>query len=229
MKKKVIKEPKKRDTPKNKFNLKLFIKYYPGTFIGIIIATIIILLFVTSTVLTDENYAEKSMQAAQIHYTNQNELNYLIEIVRTFKNDPEYEIDFDYYESMEHDFVWLKERDNSIFEQRKSEINSRQFASLIFLNILIALNDEVAYEFLEFDRDGMIQDAKNINLTYENIVWDELEEIFEGEPKEKEAFKETITELVQDYERAKKEILNGDYSNERKYIEAKKLMTLSYY
>lgn len=229
MKKKLYSEPKRKDTPKNKFNLKLFIKYYPGTFIGIIISLIIIILFITSTALIDDNYAEKSAQAAQIHFTNQNELSYLIEIIRTFKNDPEYEIDFYYYESMEHDFVWLKEKDNSIFEQRKNELNSRQFASFIFLNILIQLNEEAGYEFFDFDEERLIEDAKSVNLSYENIVWHELEEIFEDEPNEKTAFKETITKLINEYEMIKKEILDGDYSSERKYIEAKKLVTLSYY
>lgn len=229
MKKKIKSEPKKRELPERKFNLKFFIKSYPGTFIGIIIAIIIILLFISTLFSPTQNPLEKKIEANHLHQSNQMEMEYLLLAINQVKSDPEYEFDLDYYESMEHDFIWLKNKDKEIFEQNKSEPHIRQFASFIFFNILLQLSEETSLEFFELDEEKIIEDAKRINLNYNNFIFEEIEETFKDNDSEKIAFEKTIKELVKEFEEIKKEILYSDYSKERKYIEAKKLIFLSYY
>ncbi len=220
---------KKRELKNTDFDFKEFVKKYPGLFIGVILSILIIILAIWSMGFIDEQGNEKLAQAQLIHQNNQAELNYILESIRLMGEDYENDTEKFYANSIENDFLWIKQKDLEIYQSGGRDLYIKQFASFIFINMLFELNQEFISEYYDFDESTIISQAKNVNLTYRNIVFEQIDEIFVESPSDFLIFESTITKLAKEYEANKKEILNGNYSLEEKYIEAKKLLLLSYY
>lgn len=232
MKKRIksIKKTKKSEKEvKKKTNTTDFIKKYPGVVIAVIFSLLIIILSIWSIGIFDPSLNEKIAQATLIHQNNQTEIDSLLESLDLIGDEYETEYDKFYYNSIKEDLTWLKEKDLEIYNKSGSDLYIKQFASFIFISTLLEANEELIYDYYYFDEEEIINQAKSIMLNYNNFVIDEVDEIFNENEIEKNTFKLTIGELINEYETKKKEILNSDASQERKYVEAKKLIILSYY
>lgn len=230
--KKNYSKEKKEINNKTNSNKQNFVDKYPGVIIGIVILIIAIILALWSIGATDPYALEKKEQAITIHNAIQDETASMIEALELLEIGEETYDDFyddDYYLSVKEDLLWIKEKDNQIFNSDGSDLYIKEFAVFIFLNRLLLLNEEFLLDFYDFDEEKIIEDAKNVNISIEDITTDfETNEVFSEEENDKIIFDNTILELIKEYEIRKKEILNGESGNERKFVEAKKLLIVSY-
>lgn len=217
---------------KNNSNSKIneFIIKYPGVIFGIVIFIIVIILAIWSAGALDPYALEKREQAISIHEGIQTEINTMVESLDLISQE-EYDAgyDYEYYLSIKEDLLWLKEKDLETFDASGRDLYIKEFANFIFLNRLFLLNEEFLYDFYDFDEDSLIENAKSTEVSPQDITINfGLEEVFLDEENDKDIFDKRILELAKEYELNKKIILNDASGNERKFVEAKKLLILSY-
>jgi hypothetical protein len=206
-----------------------FLKKYPGFTIAIAFAIILLILFVALS-LTGTASGEELAQARTMH--EENSL-YLEELTLNFEN---YERDFteplddDYYFSIKDDLDWLKEKENLIYHSFPgNEIYLKEMAFTIFMEKIVQTNLDFTFEFFEQDYEQVINEALEKEITKENFVdSEEIELFFEEMDHEQLVFETTLDQLTEEYFVWKKNILLSDSGNERKFVEAKKLIFLSY-
>jgi hypothetical protein len=233
MAKKKSKKVAKKITKKKELDISKsfseFYKKYPGFIYGIIIAIIIIILAIWSIGAVDPYAVEKEEQARVTHQTIQMQIDEMLLALDTIDNNYDDFYDDDYYNSIKDDFIWLKEKDIETFSRKGEDYYLREFANFIFLNRLLALNEEFLLDFYDFDEELIIEQAKGVELDTEDITTlFEIDELFENELINKDIFYDQLNELINEYQLNKKLILNGDSGRERKFVEAKKLLMLSY-
>jgi len=214
---------------KKKTNTGEFIKKYPGVVVAIIFSIFLIILTVWSVGIFDPNLNEKIAQGTIIHQNNQLEMDQMLEALDLLGTDYENSYDEYYLLSIKEDYLWLKQKDLEIYNKGGSDFYIKEFAVFIFMNTLLEANDELVYDYDYFNEENVISKGQGVKLAYNNFTFDEVETIFEESPSEKIIFQDTIAQLINEYEKMKKEIINGNYPTNRKYVEAKKLIILSNY
>ncbi len=223
-----IKKTNKKNI-KKKTNTSEFIKNYPGAIIAIIFSILIIILTIWSIGLFDSNLNEKIVQGTTIHQNNQFEIDQMLQALELIGTEYETEYDEHYYSSIKEDFLWLKQKDNEIYNKGNKDFYIEQFAVFIFMSVLFEANEEFIYDYYYFDEENVISNGKSVKLTYNNFIFDDINEIFNDDANELIIFQNTIARLIEEYEAMKKDILNGNYPINKKYVEAKKLIILSNY
>ncbi|MBT4192120.1 MAG: hypothetical protein HOE11_02330 [Candidatus Diapherotrites archaeon] len=206
-----------------------FLKKYPGFTIAIIFIIIVIALLAI-VISVGGSSGEELAQGRMMHEEN---ALYLDDLITGFEEQEiafENPLDDDYYYSIRDDFYWLKNKESSIYNSfPANEIYLKEMAFTVFMDLILQTNLDFTFELFEEDYDSAINDALTKELGIENfVVTSEIEELFEGAEYEKSVFENSLNGLIDEYVSLKTNILKGDVSSERKFVEAKKIIFISF-
>lgn len=136
-------------------------------------------------------------------------------------------LDDDYLYSVKDDLTWLASKNESVFNLKPAnEIYPREIAYSLLMQKILQINDSFMYEFGEPDY-AKIDLAKNATLIIPVILDEnELNELFLNE-NDKQVYFNYINQIFNEYYSLKKTVLDNSSSQERKYVEAKKILILS--
>jgi hypothetical protein len=211
-------------------NAKNFAKTKPGFFVGIIIVLAMLLVILTYSAQPNDS-PDKALQAKQIYTQNQAMLaQYLQSIEEQQKEEPATTLDDDYLASMKDDYSWLKNKETYLYNSKPgTTAYAREAAFTFFADIIKQINDYSAFEIGTPNYQDKINTALALEIKIPDLATEE--ELNEGlrTQQEREAFKETSNNLFKEYIVVKKELINNAGTIERKYVEAKKLIGLTYY
>jgi len=240
MTKKKIKKPRKttnKNTIKKEHKLsdtnsgeKDFVKKYPGFIIAIIFAIIVIILLIVSISGTDLELQEKISYAQEMHIENVLFIEDTIPIIEA-ELDGEYEdtLEDDYLMSIIWDLKWFSTKESEIFSSKPTgDVFVKEIAIAAFRNRMIELNEEFTFDVLDFDQEYMIQTALETEPVQNFVTEEDLIDVFEDNEIDKKLFLDTLDSIVKSYFEDKKILINNSTSLERKFVEAKKIILLSY-
>jgi len=167
-----------------------------------------------------------------IHQANQMEIDNYLSEMNLFLLENQFTDKYDeaYFYSVKEDLEWMKEKDKEIFATGGTELYLKEFASHIFLTRLLQINEEFLIDYIELDEDRIILESQGVQLGYEHIViWEEVTLVLEeATSEERIIFEYVIDNLAYEYGVMKKQQINDAPNKERKFVEAKKLLLLSY-
>ncbi|MFA5930915.1 MAG: hypothetical protein WC821_01230 [archaeon] len=206
-----------------------FAKEKPYFVIALIISIIIILLFTYAYYLGD-GASEKAGLAKQIYLdlnmvTEEYKQNLLLEMA----NPVESTLDDDYLYSIQDDLEWIQAKNKEIFYSKPSnDVFAKEAALSMSAEYIIQLNVDFSFEIGEANKEEKIATALVTDVNTPVLFNDdELMQLFENE-RERKVFLSTAKEIFEDYVRTKKLLIQNSTSLERKYVEAKKIVLLSY-
>jgi hypothetical protein len=204
-------------------------KEKPGFVVAIILTIIILYLFISSFNPDITPYA-KALQSRQFHEENVLLFNeYLTATDEQLALPAEEAIEDFYLLSIKDDLLWLQKKELEVFSSKpNSDVLIKEIAFSFFSQKIIQINQDFAYDIGEPDYERTINQAIDANIPPISILTeDEINETF-STPREIELFHATKNSLFEEYLANKYAILDGDEQIERKYVEAKKLVLLSY-
>ncbi|MEK6958998.1 MAG: hypothetical protein AABW59_03065 [archaeon] len=233
---------KKHEAAPKSGDLAGFVKSKPWFVLWVVLALAVVILFFWSLSLAEDYSSEKNLAAKSFYSQNQMMLDQYISDVNEILEGPfETTLEDDYAYSAKHDLEWLKAMEKKVYESKpNSDVYAKELAFTFFFERLISLNEDVAYAEDTTDYAGTISNATNLaspliadyNDLYDyyntTITEAELDEMLLNKDKEKQIFYSTLTLVMGEYFAEKKLILAAEGSQERKYVEAKKLTFLSY-
>jgi len=207
-----------------------------------IFALIVVLAFFWSQSLADEYSGDKSLAAKSLYLYNQTIVDeYIASAEEELSGPYETTLDDDYAFSTKQDLNWLKRLEINIYESKpNSEVYAKEVAFTFMFERIISLNEDVAYATDMVDYSSTIQQAidtpapvfEDFNDLSEyfatEITAEEFDELLLGKDSEKKVFFTALTAIMVNYYAEKKLILLAEGSEERKYVESKKLIFLSY-
>ena len=226
--KKTTKKAKTHNLSDTSGGVMRMIKKYPGFSIAIIFVVIVLVLLALAISIGGTS-GEELAEGKMLHEENALYLNDLITGFEEQEKSFENPLDDDYYYSIRDDFYWLKEKEEAIYNSfPTSEIYLKEMAFTLFMESILQTNLDFTFEIFEEDYDLAISEALETELGIDNfILVSEMDTIFEGAEQEKTIFENSLRGLINEYVALKKNILNGDASRERKYVEAKKIIFIS--
>jgi len=177
--------------------------------------------------LTPNFAQEKAAYAQEIYTSNQTEIDtYLNSIDAELLLEKEYILDEYFLASMKSDFVWLKEKEQQLFNSKpNSDLYAKETAFFVFLLKIIELNEAFSIELGDPDYEFVIEKAKTEQISVPFMVSQEKTVLlFDGDVKEANIFSNTLNYLFSDYIEFKKKMILEENSIELKYVEAKKLL-----
>lgn len=219
-----------------------FVKKYPGFVVAAVIAVFVIIAFFASSSATRYSPTDEQVSVSKSLYEeNQLQLDGLIEGVNEQLNgNYESTLEDDYFNSMKDDFVWLKARETELYYARPAQdAYAREIAFTLFMQKVLQANEDSAYLLESENFDSTIAAAqkvsapviKNLNsledFFHAGLVQEDYDAITEGSPYLESKFLAATNALIEEYYSAKALIINGASGQERKYVEAKKIMLLS--
>ena len=207
-----------------------FIKKYPGFVIAIIFSIILIAIFLTPTTTIDPALEDKLYYAQQIHIEN-------VLFVEDTQLAVEAELDGEYGDTLEDDYLvsilgdldWFSNLENAIYNSKPtSDLFVKEIAVAAFRNRMIEINEQFTFEVLDFEPEYAISLALGKDPVQNFIAEEDLVEVFGGNEFDKKLFSDTLNKILSEYVKEKKRLINESSSQDRKYVEAKKLILLSY-
>ena len=211
------------------YKIKSFIKEKPYFIIALIASIIIILLFAYSYYGVNAN-SEKASFAKQIYLdlnmvTEEYKQNLLLEMA----NPVESTLDDDYLYSIQDDLEWIQAKNKEIFYSKpSSDVFPKEAALSLASEVIIQLNMDFSFEIGTPNQEEKIATALATDVNTPILLNDdELLEVFDND-NERAIFLSTAKKIFSDYVRTKKLLIQNSTSNERKYVEAKKIILLSY-
>lgn len=214
-------------SPSESFVEKL--KRRPGFILATIIFIILILFLIFSQKTTISDATLMGGYARSFHENNQGMIDYYLEgingqIVGQYDDTTE----DDYLYSMQSDYTWLKNKDNQIFSSKPStDVLVKEMAMSYFLEEISVLNQDFLFDFSSATQGETIELAKSIQITDKNSFSSEVSDIFSGEPSKQDLFVKTYNELRTEYLITKKDLINSTAGDERRFVEAKKVILLT--
>jgi len=209
---------------------KEFIKKYPGFVIAIIFSLIVIALLFTPTMSADPELEEKLYYAQQIHIEN---ILFVEDTLLTVEAelDGEYEdtLEDDYLISIMGDLEWFSGIENAIYNSKPtSDVFVKEIAVVVFRNRMVEINEQFTFDIIDFNPEYTIQLALEKEAVQNFITEEDIKEIFEDNNPDRKLFLDTLNKIIAEYFKEKKRLINESSSDERKFVEAKKLILLSY-
>ena len=219
-----------------------FVKKYPGFTVATIIAVLVIVAFFASSLMTGYSpTAEQTAVLRSLYEENQLQLDDLI-VGASEQLNGNYGsvIEDDYFSSARDDFVWLKAKETELYYTLPAQdAYAREGAFTFFMQKILQINEDAAYLLDTQNFDSTITAAQKVSVPTVTD-FNSVEDFFQsGMTKEdydimmnnssyvENRFLATTNALIVEYYSAKSQILEGDSSQERKYVEAKKLLLLS--
>jgi hypothetical protein len=233
VKKKIKKKTTKTKTHKlSDINLgpQKFIKKYPGFIIAIIFAIIVLSLLLTTIQVTDPQIEDELTYAGQMHMEN---VFFVEETTLTVSAelDGNYEdtLEDDYLISILGDIKWFSEMEENIYTSKPTkDLFVKEIAVAAFRSRMIELNEQFVFDVFGFDQEYTIQLALEKESLPTFVTEEELNEVFEDNEADKKLFLETLDKIISDYLEEKKRVIMISSSTERQFVEAKKIILLSY-
>ncbi|MFA6065395.1 MAG: hypothetical protein WCW44_03110 [archaeon] len=219
-------------TKKREFSfseMSALIKSKPFFFIALLIVIIfaILLLFIPQTSVEASDKAE---YAKQVHADNVYAINGLIDMVDQNKPTPETTLDDDYYYSIRDDLEWLKVKEDYLYNLKPSTATyPREIAFALFAGIIVQINDSFSIEAGESNQTEKINQALDANVIPRDFLSGDMDAQLAFSSEERKTFSDTIAYLTEKYVSDKKDLITKTTSQERKYVEAKKILLLSEY
>jgi hypothetical protein len=224
------KEKDKKREQKSPFSsIILFVKQKPGFVIAVALTIIILYLFFSSYTPNITPYAN-ALTSKQFHEENLLLFNdYLVAIDEQLALPSEDPIEDIYLQSIKEDILWLQKKEMQTFNSKpNTDVLVKEITFSFFAQKIVQLNEDFSFDIGELDYERTINQAFDANIPSIPILTeDEINETFQIQ-REKELFNVTKNILFEEYLAKKYAILEGDYPLERKYVEAKKLILLSY-
>jgi|GEM_PF-2167924 len=224
--KKHINHANKTEAPSSLMNF-VFEKKWFVLFIDIFLLAILV---IALSSMQPSYSAEKADYAKQLYAENTATLDQMILDMNTLiAQAPASTLDDDYYHSIKDDMLWLKSKQDSVFNSKPSnEVAVKEVAFTTFMESIIQLNDDFTMDIGTPNYEERINYALNVDINYPTLLSeDEAKEMFK-EWGEESTFRKEIRTLFEEYISNKKVLLNTADSLERKYVEAKKIIWISY-
>ncbi|MDD2531341.1 MAG: hypothetical protein PHO61_01470 [Candidatus ainarchaeum sp.] len=198
---------------------------------GFMISFLILLcsiLFLQLNVGQSGVFEEKANYAINMYYTNQSEIDaYLIAINEELSVVQE-ELDEYFLISAKDDFIWLKEKEVTLFNSKPvNDIYAKEAAFSTFLLKMIELNEACSVRIGEPEYEYTIQLAENNNQIPIIFSQSKVIELFEGDVREANIFSNTLNQLFLDYLEFKQKSMQENTDVKAKYVNAKKIILLS--
>jgi hypothetical protein len=201
-----------------------FLKKNKGFTIAVIV--VIILILIAGGLFFQEKVSAEEMAEAQLIYLQNEE--YYSSYLGTIENEKVSagENDLKYLEEIEKDVLWLKEKNKEMFQSFVGERYNRMVAINVFGDYLLGINESFAFEFLEDEKEKIIEMALDTEFEKVEILkYEDFEEGILEESKEDIDFaKNIIGELEKEYYKMK---INEIYESEgldEKFLNAKKII-----
>ncbi len=212
-----------------KLGPKNFIKKYPGFIIALIIAIIIIMSFIFLGNATDPNLEEKIYYAQQLHIENELMVEDSLASVEAELDGTYDDILEEYYlVSIKSDLEWLKKEENTLFLSKPTgDVFVKEVALLAFRNRMVEVNQSFIFDMMDSDMDYAIKTALEKEPLQNIVTEEEMSGLFEDE-RDKQVFLITLNQIIKSYYTEKKNIINDSSSQERRFVEAKKILLFSY-
>ncbi|MEI7961767.1 MAG: hypothetical protein WCI04_05520 [archaeon] len=210
------------------FNVIKFAGKKPGFIIAIIAIVVIILLLLF--VQYDPTGPQQKLDYAQQFYSaNQSDMNaYLQSIIEEQTQQQATTLDESYLSSTKADIEWLIAKENIIYNSKPAiDVYPKEAAFTLFAKKIIQVNSEYAFAIEGDSYDSEI--ALGLAVDYkipELLTPDEITQAFTNDG-EIAVYKNTLSQLFNDYINLKKQFMKNITSKERQYVEAKKLILLA--
>jgi hypothetical protein len=212
----------KKDVLSIKLN---FVKENKWFMLALIIFLLSILFLQLS--LTPTYSQEKASYALEMYTSNQTEIDaYLDSIDAELILEKEDILDDYFLASIRGDFIWLKEKEQQLFNSKpSSDLYAKEAAFSVFLLKMIELNEAFSMEFGDPEFEFTIEQAKTEQINIPFLLSPEkIVELFDGDVKQANIFSNTLNYLFNDYITLKKKMILEENVIESKYVEAKKLL-----
>lgn len=219
-------KPTSFDKKENTFqNYLLFAKNNKGFLVALIIFLGSILFL--QLFLTQDYAQEKATYAQEMYTNNQTEINYYINLVEEQLIEEKEDILDDYFlASTRGDFIWLKEKEQELFNSKPNgDLYAKEAAFSVFLLKIIELNEAFSIQMGDPDFNYIIESAISEQIAIPFLISQErLIVLFDGDVREANIFSNTINYLFNDYISLKKKMISQSDVLEAKYVESKKLL-----
>ena len=200
---------------------------YPGFKIAVVFGAIVLVLYLllifNSTMNTRSQGADEL--SAEINYLMNM---YLADLDESLDGDYDYALEDDYYASMKDEFEWIQKKELAAYNDfPRVEAEYREFALYLFITHVLNVNEIISFDAGGLDYSAEINSAIANNYETPDIVSDDLNEL---DLEEADAQKVTtyFNKLLDEYIKEKRNLLNTLQSEERRYVEAKKINYLKY-
>ncbi|MDD3160121.1 MAG: hypothetical protein PHQ98_04090 [Candidatus ainarchaeum sp.] len=222
-----LKKNKIEDTKKSLTSeIKSFIHNYLGVVIAIIF--VIILIITTSFMVLEamQTDNETVYYSKIIHEENQGLISDLINETNTTIDSNEVKTTLDklYLKSLLKDLNWISDKENQIYKSYpKNQILIKEMSVYYFVESLIEVQQIASIE-IGGPNYNIISQARSKKSKTNYLDEDGYFE----DPTEDKLFIESYNLISKEYFNWKKELLDNDtYSNDEKYVEAKKILLIS--
>lgn len=176
------------------------------------------------------NYSQEKISAAQqLYMQNESDLNEYLQNISGEQQQPQAStLDESYLSSTKADIEWLIGKEKELYYSGSGSVYPKEAAFTLFAQRIVQLNQDYTFELGKSDYDAEIATGLAVDYNVpQMLTLDELNQAFTT-GSEKALYFETLNALFGDYISAKKQFINSIDSRERRYVEAKKLVLLSY-
>ncbi len=206
-----------------------FLKYKGFTFA--LIATIVIIIAFLFVNFDIDLAQEKANYAKEMHENNMDLfIGYESAIGEISAIEETNTLNDDYTASMKDDVLWLKEKENNIYNSTpRSEVFSKEVAITMLTQAIMQVNSDYAMETGQIDYDDKIKESLMLEVKELKLLT--AEEITATFPTvlDKQIYLDNLNLLWKEYFDSKQSIIKITASKERKYVEARKLIWMTEY
>ena len=200
---------------------------YPGFRVAVVFGLIVLLAYAFLLVDINNQRSELAEQLSEdIRFT----LNaYVADVESSLDGEYENTLEDDYLSSMKGEFEWLAKMEGEAYGSMPyNEVEYKEVAIYLFIDNVLGINEMTTYEFGEPDYASEIELARNNVFETPKIMSEDDKEQLNFNQEELEKIESYFVELTSEYLKEKRFVLEASYSEERKYVEAKKINYLSH-
>jgi hypothetical protein len=210
-----------------KENKKISLGSYPGFKVAIVFGIIVLIAYALLLVNLNNQRSELAeMLSEDIRFT----LNvYIADIEDSLDGEYEDVLEDDYLNSMKDEFKWLQKMEKDAYNTAPyAEVEYKEVAIYLFIDNILGINEMTTYDFGEPDFANEIETARNNIFETPKIMSEDDKKQLNFNQEELEKIENYFIELTSGYLKEKRFIIDADYLEERKYVEAKKINYLSH-
>ncbi len=200
---------------------------YPGFKVAVIFGVIVLIAYAFLLVNINNQRSDLAeMLSEDIRFT----LNaYVADVEGSLDGEYEDTLEDDYLSSMKDEFKWLAKMEGEAYGSIPyNEVEYKEVAIYLFIDNVLGINEMTTYEFGEPDYASEIELARNNVFETPKIMSEDDKEQLNFNQEELEKIESYFVELTSEYLKEKRFVLEAAYSEERKYVEAKKINYLSH-
>lgn len=200
---------------------------------GFVIALVVVIVIIIVLAFAQYDPAasqEKATYAQQFYASNQSDFNsYLQNISDELAQTQKTTLDESYLLSTKSDIQWLTAKENTLYNSRpSSEVFPKEAAFTLFAQQITQINSDYTLDVGQTNYDEIITSGLALDYNVPQMLTaEELDSTFTTQ-KEKDVYFQTLNQLFGDYISTKKQFIRATMSKERQYVEAKKLVYLSF-